>query len=219
MPNLTVLQAAESTDLTKLEHVKLELGISSTGKNAWISSVIPAASRLIEQEANNFWAAQQYEELISGSGSARLMLARTPIIGTPTIVIDSVAVADFIVEDAEAGVLYRRQGWTRRVSYWPMASRDPIPYEDHPHIYVTYWAGYNLPSFTSDVTDADDLPASIERAAILSIKDWYNKRSRDPNVSWKQVGDLALGFRKSSEGDTDLRLPPEARALISKRVV
>ena len=216
--SLSVLAAAESTELTTLERVKLEIGLEASQMNDWIRMVIPAATAMIENEANNFWAAQQYEEVLSGSGSTRLMLARTPIVGTPTIIIDSNAVTDFTVDDAEAGVLYRRQGWIRQVSYWPNASRDPVPWDDHPNIYVTYWAGYNLPSFETDTAGASGLPSNIERACIVTIKDWYQKRSRDPDVSWKQIGDFALGFRKPGGGDSDLRLPPEARALISKRI-
>ena len=215
---LSVVAAAENTDLTTTEHVKLELGIEDMSKNEWLKMVIPAASRMIENEANNFWAHQQYEELIEGSGSTNLMLARTPIVGTPTIIIDSNAIADFTVEDADAGILYRRQGWIKQVSYWPSINRDPDPMSGHPNIYITYFAGYNLPSFKVVVAGAASVPENIERATILTIKSWYVLRGRDPNVSWKQIGDFALGYRKPSEGDSELRLPPEARALLTKRV-
>lgn len=216
---LTVAAAAESTDLTTTEHIKLELGIESMDKNEWLSMAIRAASAAIEQEANNFWAYQQYEEVLAGSGSTKLMLARTPIVGTPEIVINSETIVDFMVEDAIAGILYRRQGWTREVSYWPSINRDPSPHEGHPNIYVTYYAGYDLPSYKTDTPAAAKLPANIERACIVTVKAWYMRRTRDPDVSWKQIGDFALGFRGSKDkGDDDLRLPPEARALITRRV-
>jgi len=215
---LSVTTAAASTDLTTSERVKLELGISTMEKNEWLKMVIPAASAAIEDYANNFWAYQTYEEVLSGSGSTRLMLARTPIVGTPTIVIDSVEVTDFNVEDREAGVLFRTQGWIRQVSYWPSISRDSTVWDDHPNIYVTYDAGYNLPSFKTPIAGASTLPANIERACIVTIQSWYRLKGRDPNVSWKQVGDLALGYRKPSGDDSGVELPPEARALISRRI-
>ena len=216
---LTVAAAAESTDLTTTEHVKLELGITSMEKDTWLKLAIAAASAAIEQEANNFWAYQQYEEVLAGSGSTRLMLARTPVVGTPEIVIDGSTIVDFTVDDDRAGVLYRRQGWTREVSYWPSINRDPNPHEGHPNIYVTYYSGYDLPSFKTDNPTSAALPANIERACIVTVKAWYMRRTRDPDVSWKQIGDFALGFRgpKDKEGD-DLRLPPEARALITRRI-
>lgn len=217
---LSVVAAAESTDLTTTEHLKLELGIDSMEKNTWLKEfAIPAASAALETYANNFWAAQQYEEVIPGSGSTRLMLARTPIVGTPTIIVDSVAVTDFTVEDRDAGILYRRQGWTRQVSGWAgTINRDPDVYDSHPTFYVTYTAGYNLPSFKSDVADATPLPANIERACIVTVKTWYQRKNRDSEVSWKQIGDFALGFRKPSGDDSGLQLPAEARALISRRI-
>jgi hypothetical protein len=216
--SLQVLTAASSTNLTTVSRVKVELGVTTGEKDAWISQAIPAASKLIEGEANNFWAYQQYLETIPGSGSARLVLARTPVIGTPTIVIDNGTVADFTVEDADAGILYRRQGWTQEVSYWPNTiKRDPNIDDVHPSIYVTYYAGFNLPSFSDPEDGIAYLPANIERACILTVKAWYLRRQRDPDVSWKQVGDFAIGYRKQDSGD-GLGLPPDARALISQRV-
>lgn len=216
--SLSITTAAESTDLTTSEHVKLELGISTMDINEWLKLAIPAASSALENYTNKFWAYQQYDEVLSGSGSTRLMLARTPLVGTPVIVIDSNTVTDFTVDDASAGILYRRQGWVRETAGWGGITRDPRVWDDHPNVYVTYYAGYNLPSFKTDIADVDALPANVERAAIVTVKSWYRTKNRDPNVSWKQVGDLALGYRKPSGDETGLELPAEARALVSRRI-
>jgi hypothetical protein len=215
--SLTVETAASSTDLTTTAKVKSELGLTSSTYDTWIDEAIKAASRQLELYANNFWAHQKYLEVLPGSGSTRLMLARTPIVGTPEIVIDSNSVVDFTVDDDKSGVLYRRQGWTQYVSYWPGAARDPDPFNPYPNISVTYYAGYNLSSFDEAVDGVDDLPENIERACIVTVAGWFRRKGRDPDVSWKQVGGLALGFRKQS-GDEDLSLPPDARSLVSKRV-
>lgn len=219
---LEVLDAASSTDLTTIPALVAEVGTLTPAQQDWISLAIESASALIEQEANQRFAQQQFKETIEGSGSSTLMLARTPIIGTPTIItVDNEVIVDFVVEEADAGILYRRQGWTNEISYMRSISRDPLPYEQHPRFVVTYVAGYYLPSFTDDIVDGEvALPANIEQACVLTIKAWWHKKNRDSSVSWKQVGDLALGYRGDAavKGQEPLRLPPEARGLIKPRI-
>lgn len=152
-----------------------------------------------------------------------MMLDRTPIVGTPTILsTDNEVIVDFVVEDALAGMLYRRLGWTQEVSYLNNITRDSMVFEEHPSFVVTYTAGYHLPSFADEIdTSAGQvaLPANYEQACILTIKSWFHKKSRDASVSWKQVGDLALGYRGDSAKDAHmLGLPAEARGLIKTRI-
>ena len=219
---LEVLVAAETVDLTTITAVQTEIGTLTNAQKAWASSAITFASALIEQEANQHFPQQQFKETIEGSGSTTLMLARTPIIGIPTIItVDNEVIADFVVEDAEAGILYRRQGWTAEVSYHRGISYDPLPYEGHPRFVITYDAGYHLPSFPDAIDTGEiDLPGNIEQACILTVKAWWHAKNRDSTVSWKQVGDLALGYRGDTavKGQEPLRLPPEARGLIKPRI-
>ena len=219
---LEVLTAAESNDLTTMDAVVTELGTLTSAQKSWVAFQITAASALIEQAANQHFAQQQFKETIEGSGSSTLMLSRTPIIGTPTILsTNNDVIADFVVEDAEAGILYRQQGWTRMVSYWPdTITHERLGFESHPSFVITYNAGYHLPSFPDAAANGEiPLPANIERACIVTIKDWWHKKNRDGSVSWKQVGDLALGYRGDTTKDTGvLELPPEARGLIKQRI-
>ena len=221
---LEVLTAAEATDLTTVVAVQTEIGSLTSAQKVWASSAITFASALIEQEANQHFAQQQFKETIEGSGSSTLMLARTPVIGIPTIVtVDNEVIVDFVVEDANAGILYRRQGWTSEISYARNITYDPLAYEQHPRFVITYVAGYHLPSFP-EVADTDGgeigLPGNVEQACILTIKAWWHSKNRDSSVSWKQVGDLALGYRgdPAVKGEERLSLPPEARGLIKPRV-
>lgn len=219
---LEVLTPADTVDLTTIVAVQTEIGSMTSAQTAWATSAIKFASALIEQEANQNFAQQQFKETIEGSGSSTLMLARTPIIGIPTIVtVDNEVIVDFVVEDALAGILYRRQGWTSEISYHRGISYDHLPFEQHPRFVITYVAGYHLPSFSTAIgTDEIDLPGNVEQACILTIKAWWHKKSRDATVSWKQIGDLALGYRGDTavKGEEPLRLPPEARGLIKPRV-
>ena len=220
---LEILEAAPSTDLTTISQLVAEIGTLTPDQQDWISLAIRSASSLIEQEANQFFAQQRYRETIGGSGSTELMLDRTPILGTPVITsVDNEPIVDFTIEDRNAGLLYRRQGWTREVSYLPGIYREPLAGEDHPRFAIEYDAGYYLPSFTDPIEDNQvPLPPNVEQACILSIKAWWHKKNRDGSVSWKQVGDLALGYRgdtvpKGAEGM--LSLPAEARGLIKPRL-
>lgn len=220
---LEILEAAPATDLTTIPQVVAEIGTLTPEQQDWISLAISAASKLIEQEANQFFAQQRYRETIAGSGSTELMLARTPILGTPVILsTDNEVIADFVVEDRDAGILYRRQGWTRDVSYLPSITHDFVSDVTHPRFSIEYNAGYWLPSFPDAIADGQiRLPANVEQACVLTMKSWWTKKGRDANVSWKQVGNLALGYRGDAapKGDVQmLNLPPEARILIKPRI-
>jgi len=220
---LEILEAAPSTDLTTIAQLVAEIGTLTPVQQDWISLAIRSASSLIEQEANQVFAQQRYREVIGGSGSTQLMLDRTPILGTPTILsTDNEPIVDFLVEDRDAGLLYRRQGWVREVSYLPGIYKEPLAGEEHPRFSIDYDAGYYLPSFTDQITaDQKPLPPNIEQACILSIKAWWHKKNRDSSVSWKQVGDLALGYRGEAApkgGEGMLALPAEARGLIKPRI-
>jgi hypothetical protein len=220
---LEVLEAAPSTDLTTIPQLVAEIGTLTPEQQDWITLGIRSASSLIEQEANQFFAQQRYRETLAGSGSTELMLARTPILGTPTIVsTDNNVIVDFVVEDREAGILYRRQGWTKDVSYFPSITDDFLPDVTHPRFVIEYDAGYWLPSFNTQLEDDQiRLPGNVEQACILTMKAWWHKKNRDASVSWKQVGDLALGYRGDAapKGDVQmLNLPPEARILIKPRI-
>jgi hypothetical protein len=220
---LEILEAAPATDLTTIPQVVAEIGTLTPEQQDWVSLAISAASKLIEQEANQFFAQQHYRETIPGSGSTELMLARTPILGTPVIVsTDNEVIADFVVEDRDAGILYRRQGWTRDVSYLPSITHDFVSDVTHPRFAVEYDAGYWLPSFPGAMEDGQiRLPPNVEQACILTMKSWWHKKNRDATVTWKQVGNLALGYRGDAapKGDVQmLNLPPEARILIKPRI-
>ena len=219
---LEVVTPAVATDLTTIVAVETELGTLTSAQKAWANSAIEAASALIEQEANQIFPQQNYTETLEGSGSSELMLDRTPILGTPTIITtDNEVIVDFVVKDALAGLLYRRQGWTQEISYHRNITYDPMAYDTHPTFVVTYDGGYHLPSFPEAIGDGEiALPANIERACVLTVKAWWHSKNRDSTVSWKQVGDLALGYRgdAAAKGTEPLRLPPEARALIKPRI-
>lgn len=219
---LEVVTAAEDTDLTTMLAVEAEIGAMTSAQKTWAQSAIEAASALIEQEANQIFAQQNYTETLEGSGSSELMLDRTPILGTPTIItMDNEVIVDFVIKDALAGLLYRRQGWTQEISYHRNITYDPMAYDTHPTFVVTYDGGYHLPSFPDSIVDGEiALPANIERACVLTVKAWWHSKNRDSTVSWKQVGDLALGYRgdAAAKGTEPLRLPPEARALIKPRI-
>jgi len=224
---LEVVTAATSTDLTTVIAVKTEIGSLTDAQAAWVGFAITAASALIEQEANQFFAEQNYTETITGSGSTTLMLGRTPVLGTPTIVSTlNEVIVDFTIESREAGILYRRQGWTQEISYHRGVTYDGLAYDTHPGFVITYDAGYFLPSFSGVIASDGSqvaLPSNVEQACILTVKAWWHKKNRDSTVSWKQVGDLALGYRgdaapKTKDTSGMLGLPPEARALIKPRI-
>jgi len=118
-------------DLTSLAAVKLYAGITGTGDDALIQTVLSAVSEAIHRVLR-YRASEVVRtlELYSGHGVTDALLLRHRPAGTLVAVqIDAVAqdLTDFLL-DAEAGILYRTEGVA-----WPRGRRN---------IGVSYTSGY-----------------------------------------------------------------------------
>jgi hypothetical protein len=149
---ITVTTAARSTRLTRVENVQSDLGI--TTDTVLIERLIDEASAAIESYCHRPFAREAYTETLAGYGSNKLMLSRTPIVGTPSaLLFDSNVLTDFSVADANAGLLYRRGGFAWTAQTFPGLSAgggfldlgSPLPRSEEPLYAVDYIAGYLLP--------------------------------------------------------------------------
>jgi hypothetical protein len=149
---LSVTTAARSIRLTRVENVQEDLGISTD--TAMLNRMIDEASAAIVSYCHRGFAREAYTETLPGFGNIHLMLARTPIVGTPSAVsLDSSVLTDWSVADAAAGMLYRRAGWSWTTQAFPGLSAggsfldfgSPIPGSEEPLYSVDYVAGYLLP--------------------------------------------------------------------------
>jgi hypothetical protein len=188
--SLVILTPAESEILIELDTVKAMLSPSPSGtsQDARLTILIRWASKAIATYCRRTFGRAEYRETLAGTGLQKVMLHRLPIEGTPELSWRGTAWTDWRIEDRQAGILWRLNGWpgefgrTGRYGYRPdYAAPDRTP------LVVDYWAGYFLPG----EEDPDDLepgeffrlPDDIERAAFLTVQAWFRGDSLDGSVS------------------------------------
>lgn len=165
--SLRVLTGFESHDLVELATLKDELGITASTDDTTLSRLITRASGILRDAIGYDLVRQKYRETHGGSRTGHLLLARSPVVGTPTVTdLDDPdlpdgagdAVTDFVVADYPGGILYRQNGWGPHA----MISRGLIEPtglvgSESPRWRIDYWAGWIPPGFatTGDGISAD----------------------------------------------------------------
>src|SRR5437660_1768210 len=114
-------------DLTSTGMLKgLVIGATatSTAQDGQLSNLIRQASRFAETYVGYPMSVQTYRETVPAFGRRNLMLSRTPVVAvlavydaTDTGTATQVNTSEFRVEDAEAGLLSRDQGWAWSASF------------------------------------------------------------------------------------------------------
>lgn len=214
--SVTVLIPAATTLLTTLDTVKLELGLMSVDTDDMLlERLIQRASSVIARECNRVFGRQTVVETLQGSASRLLGLSCVPIVSVTEVLEDGVVVvsSQYSIEDAEAGALYRQQGWTRSGGQrmWgteALSSGYILPGLSTLRYTITYVAGWFLPPETSPT-----LPGGIEQACLDTVKQWYNDvaGSGSGELAAMQVGQLRVQYRQSpSTSGGAASLPPSA---------
>lgn len=157
---LAVIKAPQTILLTTLQRVKDELGISDTSSDLVLQDMLSRASSAIARECGRpFFGVGQYQEMLKGSGSQLLGLTCVPILAVSQVLQDTEVIQPwtfgsdegYMIEDAEAGALFRPEGWGQTVAMlswgWEAyASQYILPGGTQTLRYtVTYTAGYLLP--------------------------------------------------------------------------
>jgi hypothetical protein len=164
---LTITEYAPSYDLTVLETVKSELGISNNLQDDKLTLMIHQVSNAISTICDRTFAQETVSEVFrinsgrvgrfrswGGSGEGvsleGLILRRRPIISIESLIEDQVTIDSSEYEfDPGAGILYRLTNDDRRTTW--LANK----------ITVNYICGYFL---------LEDLPYDLEKAALIWIK-------------------------------------------------
>jgi hypothetical protein len=206
---LEVLAAADSLLLTTLESVKtdLEIQLSDTSKDAILNDLIRDASDEIQREFQ-FFCRQSYRETLPGYGNTRLTLTRTPIVSVSSVTHNSEPITDYVIENRDAGFLYRRLSWCWTASMgWKLTSY-VMPNSERPDYTVEYIAGY----LAADQENSD-MPGEIQRAARETVRDWFLTIKRTPDVQSKSVGDLSISY---VTGKDQRSIPARAMSRLEK---
>lgn len=189
--SITVVSSAASEDFTTLARVKEALEISSTADDAFLSTLIVEASDLISQYTGRRWPRETVEEKLGASGTPSLMLSRTPVQSVDWVQLDgsSVASTSYEIEDADAGILFREDGWQDTRFSRAAITLHPTSRYKRKDLTVRYEAGYVMPG-----EGGRDLPWDVEKIAVAIVRDWYFSRDTDPNVKAESIGDVSVNY-------------------------
>lgn len=130
---ITVLTAAQSTDLTTLDRVKASLKITTddVARDTELSRLIGIASSAIEEIVGYPLRRERVLEQCQGTGRTTLVTERHPIAELEAVAHDDIGpitIDDTIrISNAKAGILWRETGWPNDppVSVWLTADAQP----------------------------------------------------------------------------------------------
>lgn len=193
----TVTTAASTHDLTVLDTVKQELGITGSESDDVLARLISEQSAVAETYCRRVFAQETLADSfrVWCGTSAPLILSRRPLVSITSIVEDdtTLTASDYEI-DADAGLVWRLDGDDNRMSWLPSK------------IVITYVAGYEL---------LTTLPRDIERAVLALIKRTHFGLTRDPMAKAEEVAGIGrteywVGSVPGSDG-----IPAEAVALLA----
>jgi hypothetical protein len=168
---ITIVTPATSTDLTTLDTVKTELGLTDSTYNALLTRFIKVASSAIETFCGRDFAYQVITETIPMGGEQRILLSRFPVVSLTSVTYEGVTVdsAKYVLSSPEAGFLDNISGrWNNTNGEYDYV--------------ISYSYGYNLPGSLTR-----NLPYDIEQAAIELVKHYYHTYDNDGNVAKETV--------------------------------
>ncbi len=151
MPISAIVQGQAATrGYVTRARIKQELGDrvqNDSGADPVLDALILAASRAIDAHCSRVFVRQSLTEAVDADGSVWLMLNQNPVIQVTEVLYDNSPIIDYTLDDPDAGILFRRQGWTRTEGVgWFSASEPRPPGSIERRYQVTYVAGYLVPS-------------------------------------------------------------------------
>jgi len=198
--------------LTTIAACEEALGIVAGSENTYLTRLIESASARIKSYCGRtFYREDDIVESVSGYGTTKLLVSRTPILDITSITYDGSTVnsADYKTLVAESGIIYNPAGWYWSTSQVQNIARDPFPGAEDPLFEVTYDGGWVTPNqvdLTSFVTRT--LPFDIEQACIELVVLKYRGKGRDPNVTAER---LLTGSQTYRDGED---LPESIRSVL-----
>ncbi len=190
---LIVTTPAASFDLTTLETVRSEFGVTDHSEDENLSRWIRQASDVISKYCNRVFAQETVEETFRrATRSDDILLSRYPVSSIVSVVENDVtlAAADYEVR-AESGLLTK------------LSNDEPACWSAG-KIVVTYTAGFVL---------LTDLPFGIERACIVLVNQYRQSATRDPQLRSEAIeGISSAGYFDGL--DAAGGLPPEVLGLL-----
>ncbi len=194
---LTVVTPAVSRRLTTVEHARADLGLGATSPTtAQIERFIDQATAAAERYCRRTFARETVLQTIRGCDlRSPVVLERGPVALVTSVIWNGDQI-DAPGYEIDCGVVYRLSASGSRYDWWGSS------------LAVQYEAGYVLPG-----EEDADLPADVERAAILLVGAALSTQSRDPLVKSEDVDGVgSLSFWVP--GSKSSLASPEAEQLL-----
>lgn len=193
--------------LTTLDTVKDELDITTADDDDKLTRYIEQASAHFETlTGRKFDWEEGITETLKAGGFVSIKVSRRPVDAVTSITISGSAVdSDTYTIDAEAGLIYSKQGWPWNTVMHTELSGERVAGTEYPEIEVVYDGGYVTPQQAADDENLTrTLPFDIEAFVIGMVVARYRGRGRDPSVASEKLGDASVSYR-GDYSDSDLR--------------
>jgi hypothetical protein len=194
--------ALATNALTTLATVKEELGIAVSTWDTMLERYINEASAAVESYVCRklYWEAD-IEEKYAGYGIRRMVLQRTPLIGTPVVEYlgTTVSTDDYEVEDANTGVLFALANWIWTTGAVGGITPDPWPGQERKSYTVTYTAGWVTPQQAIDLSVTRTLPYDLEGAVINVVTSKYTTRGKPANVQSERILSWSVTYGSTTD--------------------
>lgn len=175
----TVTVAPETYNLVDLQTVKTLLNISDGSLDAYFNLVIPQASDMASQDANNPFVVETLQESFyphrenypwqMETGIAPLQVSRWPIVSVVSVV-ETIDCVDTTLVEGTDFLTNKRSGQLTRLA----RNKYPREWWAIP-ISVTYQGGYSA------------IPPSVIKAVVDIVKGIYSARTRDPSLRSENI--------------------------------
>lgn len=208
--------AAHALTTLAAANAELTLTADAGAVDALIERYINEASEQITKFCGRpFIRADAIAEKVKGKGTNILRLTRRPILTITSIAISGTVVdaADYFIEDAEAGKVYRATPWPNTAQRAAGISQPQVPgTEDASQIVVTYNGGYVTPAQADTgglfVGQTRTLPWEVEGACLKLVAMRYRGRGTDASIAQE-------GGQNSSRSFFEGRMPPSVARMLN----
>lgn len=219
---ITIVTSPETILMTELSTLKRELSLDSVdgARDAYLSDLIAQGTDFIRQYTNRNFALTTYRETLQANYPIRpwMILTHTPIVSITGVSFNGSTVSSttYTVEDADAGLVFREDGWTSSQIYDYYIERQPTNWGRKLWSF-TYQAGYVTPCMGSSNGDRT-LPYDLERACIDLCKWRYNQSGDfNPGIKRQRTGDASEEYFGTLD-DSGGFIPPSIKTLLDSYV-
>jgi len=191
---IEVLESAANRELTTIGQLAQELGDIAEG--SLLSAYLDRASGIIEEYLERPLPVQTYREKIAGHGASTIMLSEMPVVEITSVTSGGDPILDYEMQDAEAGIVYRKGGWQWSGTLWWKTSAFPDTYTQRFNFVFTYRAGFVLPGEAGRT-----LPYEIEQACIDLVRHMFLHREDDSTVTSQKTATYSVTYAEGGMGN------------------